>query len=63
MFLLNSRHPRLLIVLKSTTPFSLSYGGILPSSFNINDPYAFIYSTYLLGLDLVQLIWLSISRL
>ena len=49
MFLVNSRHPLFCATLswlpKSGSPFSRSYGGILPSSFNIVLSSALVYST------------------
>ena len=49
MFLVNSRHPLLcatpIWLPKWRSPFSRSYGGILPSSFNIVLSSALVYST------------------
>ena len=49
MFLVNSRHPLVcatpLWLPKGRSPFSRSYGGILPSSFNIVLSSALVYST------------------
>jgi len=53
MFLVNSRH--FFFFICSKQPFlSRSYEINLPSSFNIIIPYAFIFSTILLVLELVQ---------